>query len=303
MAVNYTVGEKLTGLILLFCFGLMAAGTILVGAGREWLADYSRYFVLYQAGYSMLPGVKVKFLGLDIGRVTGLELTENNRIRVSLAILSEYSSRVRGDSRAEIKSPTLFGSEYVEIVAGSQSSQPIPPGGQIPGKDPKTIDDILNALRLEEKLAQFEGILKNIAALTDDLRDPNGPVLGSMENLRQITERVSQGQGTLGGLVAKDEAYQEILGLLGQLKEVSASINASASALHRDLPDLTRRLDSILQNLEAGSRSIPELARGAREGIRDVNQVLDSAKRNFLIRGNLSPDSPPEGLSRPARER
>jgi hypothetical protein len=76
-----------------------------------------------------------------------------------------------------------------------------------------------------------------------------------------------------------------------------------AGALNKDIPALTAKIDLILAQIEGGSRSVPELAREAREGVRDVNQILDSVKRNFLIRGNITVDPPPDGLSSPARDR
>ncbi|MDR1677243.1 MAG: hypothetical protein LBS44_02505, partial [Deltaproteobacteria bacterium] len=84
---------------------------------------------------------------------------------------------------------------------------------------------------------------------------------------------------------------------------VSESLNASAAVLNRDMPNMTGKIDRILNQIEKGTSSFPEVARGAREGLRDVNQVLDSVKRNFLIRGNLTPDQPPEALTIPARDR
>ena len=303
MRLPYTVAEKLAGLLLLGTFGLIAVAMILVGLGRDWFQSYTDYFALYREGYGLLPGVKVKFLRTDIGRISRLEITGNDRVKIHLTVQSGFASRIRGDSQANVKSPTLIGDYYIEIVPGGPDSLPIPPGGQIPSEEPKTIDDILTALQLESKLRQFEEIMLNVASLTDRLQDPQGPILGTMENVRRITGQVAAGEGSLGGLVASDDAYREILAALGELREVSVNLNAMAGSLNRDIPRLTAKIDAILVQIEGGTRSIPEMARGAREGIRDVNQVLDSVKRNFLIRGNLAPDEPPDGLSRSARGR
>ena len=307
--IPYSTAEKLAGLALLATFGLIVGAMVLVGLGRDWFRSYTDYFALYHEGYGLLPGVKVKFLRTDIGRISRLEITPNDRVKVHLKIQSEFASRVRGDGQANVKSPTIVGSYYIEIVPGGPRSLPIPPGGQIPSEEPKTIDDIINALRLEEKLAQFEEIMVNIESLTAQLQDPQGPILGTMDNIRRITGKVAAGEGSLGGLVNRDEAYDEIISMLAQLKEVSVNLNSMAGTLKADIPQLTARIedvlaqmDAILVQVEKGTRSVPELARVAREGIRDVNQVLDSVKRNFLIRGNLTPYPPPDGLDSPARD-
>jgi phospholipid/cholesterol/gamma-HCH transport system substrate-binding protein len=301
--MNYARSEKLAGLILVLGFGLIILAMVMVGAGRDWLSTYQNYFLLLESGHGLLPGVKVKFLRLEIGRVTSLEITEDNLVKIHLTILAEYASRLKGDSLANVNSPTIIGSEYIEIVPGGPDSLPIPPGGQIPAKDPKTIDDIIASFRLEEKLRQFETIMKNVASLSERLQDPEGPILGTMDNLRRITGTILAGEGSLGGLVVKKDVHDELLGTIKELKALSESLAQSAQSFNKDLPALTAKIDSILKQVESGTRSFPEVARGAREGIREVDQILDSVKRNFLIRGNLSPDSPPESLTLPARER
>ncbi|MDR1083502.1 MAG: MlaD family protein [Deltaproteobacteria bacterium] len=301
--MKYTWTERIAGLILLLGFGLIALAMVLVGAGRDWLSSYQNYFVLFQGGYGLLPGVKVKFLRLDIGRVTSLELTDTNMVKIHLTILTEYASRLKGDSLASVNSPTIIGSEYLEIIPGSAESLPIPPGGQIPAKDPKTVEDVIASFEMDQKLKQVDVIMKNIVSLSDRLQDPSGPILGTMENLRRITGTVSAGEGSLGNLVVRTDLYDQLLETLKELRSVSESLSKTASGLQKDIPALTLKIDAILKQVESGTRSFPEVARGTREGIREVDQILDSIKRNFLIRGNLRPDEPPESLTRPVRER
>ena len=39
-------------------------------------------------------------LKTDIGQVTAVELTEENKAKVTMSILADYASRIREDSRA-----------------------------------------------------------------------------------------------------------------------------------------------------------------------------------------------------------
>ncbi|MDR2142607.1 MAG: MlaD family protein [Deltaproteobacteria bacterium] len=301
--MKYTWSEKMAGLILILGFGLIAGAMVMVGAGRDWLSSYQNYFILLRDGHGILPGVRVKFLRLDIGRVTSLDLMDNNLVKIHLTILTDYASRLRGDSLASVNSPTIIGSEYIEILPGSPTSPPIPPGGQIPAKDPQSLDDLLASLQWPQKIQQADAIIKNIVSITDNLRETSGPTRGTMVNLERITESVATGQGTLGNLVVNRDAYLELVATLRELREVSQALSETASGVRDNLPALTNRLETILRQVESGTRSFPEVARGAREGLREADQILDSVKRNFLIRGNLTPTPPPESLTRPARER
>ncbi|MDR1578159.1 MAG: MlaD family protein [Deltaproteobacteria bacterium] len=301
--MTYTWSEKIAGLILLLGFSLIALAMVLVGAGRDWLSNYQNYFALFQSGHGLMPGVKVKFLRLDIGRVTNLELTDDNLVKIHLAILTDYSSRLKGDSLASIKSPTIIGSEYIEIIPGGTQSFPIPSGGQIPAKNPQTVEELITSLKLEEKLSQFETIMANIATITDVLKEAEGPFLGTLENIHQATEAVVEREGALGALIYDRELYEELLTTLNELKSITANMSKTSTDLRKDLPGITTKLENILKQVETGTRSFPDMSREARESLRAVDQILNSVKRNFLIRANLTPEEPPESLTRPARER
>ncbi|MDR2200079.1 MAG: MlaD family protein [Deltaproteobacteria bacterium] len=299
----YSALERFTGIILFVVFTILILSAIIIGAGRDFLRSYDSFFVIFQEGYGLLPGVKVRFKGIDIGSVTRVDLMDNNKIRMELRVLSEYSSRVKGDSLATIKSPTIIGSEYIEIQTGSAESLPIPPGGQIPATDPKTVDQVLNALQWEDKLNQFNQILADLNSLTFQLQDKNGPIIGTFANLNTLSQKLNEASGSFGSFVYKDDLYQEILSSAREVRKTAENLNQTAGGLKRDVPKLTGTADAVLKQVESGTRSFPEISRGARESLRDVDQVLDSAKRNFLIRMNLSPDTPPESLTLPARGR
>jgi phospholipid/cholesterol/gamma-HCH transport system substrate-binding protein len=298
---SYAFKEKVTGVIILIGFIILVTGALLVSLGRDLFNDYQRYFLVFNDGYGLIPGVKVRFLGLDIGSVTKVELLDNNKIRMDLLVRAEYASRIKGDSFAMVKSPTIIGSEYIEIVTGSPESLPIPNNGQIPADDHNTLDQVITSLQLEQKLKQFDAILSDVTAIADFLQDRQGPVIGAAQNINLLTRRVLEGQGTLGSIVTKEEAYGELMATLKELREVSVSLNATASELQTEIPSLTSKIDLILVEIESGAKGIPELSRGAREGVRDVNLVLESVKRNFLIRGNLPETPSPDKLARPLR--
>ncbi|MDR1608500.1 MAG: MlaD family protein [Deltaproteobacteria bacterium] len=301
--MNYTWAEKMAGLILVLGFALIAGAMVLVGAGRDWLSTYQNYFALFKSGHGLMPGVKVKFLRLDIGRVSKLELTDDNLVKIHLTVLSEFAQRIKGDSLCSVNSPTIIGSEYIEIIPGGAHSFPIPPGGQIPAKDPQSVEELIAALKLEEKLAQLEAIMANVTIITAKLKEKDGSLFGTLDNIKKITGSLASGEGSLGNLIKSRELHDELLASLTELKNLTENLAATSSNMRKDLPAITAKIEGILRQVETGTRSFPEVARGAREGIKDVDQILDSIKRNFLIRGNLKPEEAPQGLTRPARER
>ncbi len=301
--IPYTKREKLAGLFLVLGFFLILGWAAMMGGGRGWFRSYNEYYALYSEGYGLAPGVKVRFLRTDVGLVTRLELTENNQVKVHLSILEEYADRVKSDSQAAIASPTFIGSEYIDIIPGSLATEPVPNGGQIPAQERKSLEDYVKDLHLDTMLAKTEAIMTNVDSLTHQLQDPSGPLLGTMSNVRKLTATVAAGEGSLGELAMNDNAALELYRILGDVRIATDNIASLTGSLNKTMPDILNRLESITAQVEAAARSAPEIGRSARESMRSVNQVLDSAKRNFLIRPNLTADPEPESLSYPARQR
>ncbi|MDR2461162.1 MAG: MlaD family protein [Deltaproteobacteria bacterium] len=298
---NYSTPEKLTGLIIFVVFVLAVFGGLVVGFGRDFFNEYNNYYVVFSDSYGIIPGVKVRFFGFDIGKVTQVEITKNNKIKMNLSILNEYKDSIKGDSLIVVKSPTIIGGEYLEIQGGTFASLPIPNNGQIPAQDTFTVQTVLNALEVEHNLQQFNKLLSDVTAIADFIQSDEGPVKSVAENINILTARVVAGQGSLGAIVSRQEAYDELMATLHELREVSVSLNQSAASLNSDIPMLTAKVDAILKQVELSSRNFPTITRDTREGLRDVHQVLDSIKNNFLIRGNLPAATPPGALNRPLR--
>ena len=303
MGAPYSRREKLAGLFLVLGLALIFAWAAIVGGGRGWFRSYNDYYALYNEGYGLAPGVKVRFLRTDVGLVKRLELTENNQVKVHISILKEYADRVKSDSQAAIASPTFIGSEYIDIIPGSLETEPVPSGGQIPAKERKSLEDYVRDLRLDAMLARVEAIMVNVDNLTHQLQEPSGPLLGTMSNVRKLTATVAAGEGSLGRLAMDEATAVEINRILGDVKIATDNIAALTASFNQTMPDILNRLEAITAQVEAATRSAPEIGRGARESLRSVNQVLDSAKRNFLIRPNLQNDPEPESLTYPARQR
>lgn len=339
MSAPYTSREKLAGLFLLagLAAGLVIA--VVIGGGHDWFRTYSRYYAIFNNGYGLEPGVKVKFLRTDIGLVTRLELTDNNKVKVHLSIRADFADRLKTDSVANINSPTFIGSEFIDILPGSSKTARIPEGGQIPAEERKSLSEYVEDLRLDIMLARVEDTMTNVASLTSQLQEPAGPLMGTMSDIRQITSTVATGQGTLGRILRDDEAYgkisqslTEVNALTGDLSDLSSrlardipplvsrvggkidqslgdvnvvtgDLSDLSGRLTRDIPPIIGRVGTITTQVEQGIRHLPEIGRGAREGLRSANQVLESVKRNFLIRGNLPRDPDPETITVPARQR
>lgn len=313
MRLQYSTMEKMTGAFILLTLLTFLFTVAVVGRGKNWFRKHITYYTTFEEGYNLVSGSRVKLLGTDIGSVTDVDLTEANKVRVKIRVLADYASRIRTDSVAIVESPTVIGSEYIAINPGTAKAAVIPSGGEIPSKEKKKLTEYLEEYEIGEKLENIGQILEDLAQVTDQLKDPKGPFFGTLGNLKQITGTVDAGEGSIGRMIKSGELYQHIqeeLDAIGKfvttLQEtadylVRAGANIEQGSKHvekatRESPEMVDKIQALLNRLlrvsalmEKAMTEVPEISKQAREGMREVNRILDSVKENFLIRPNLPP--------------
>ena len=309
MRLQYSTMERMTGAFILLTLIVFLFTVAVVGRGKNWFRKQIFYYTIFEEGYNLVSGSRVKLLGTDIGSVTDVLLTTSNKVKVRVKVLAEYASRIRANSVATVESPTVIGSEYINIRPGTSKAAVIPPEGQIPTKEKKKFTEYLEQYEIGAKLEHIGKILEDLALITDQLRDPKGPFFGTFSNLQQITGTVESGEGTLGRLIKSDELYEHMDTFVATLQEtadylVRAGVNIEKGSEHlekatREAPEMADKTQELLDRLlkvqvilEKVMTEVPEISAQAREGMQEVNRILDSVKENFLIRPNLPP--PPD---------
>jgi len=315
MRLQYSTMERMTGAFILLTLIVFLFTVAVVGRGKNWFRKHVVYYTAFEEGYNLVSGSRVKLLGTDIGSVTDVLLTTGNKVKVRVKVLAEYASRIRANSVATVESPTVIGSEYINIRPGTSKAAVIPPEGMIPTKEKKKFTEYLEQYEIGAKLENIGKILEDLALITDQLKDPKGPFFGTFSNLQQITGTVEAGEGSLGRLIKSDELYEHMDTFVATLQEtadylVRAGVNIEKGSEHlekatREGPEMVDKTQELLDRLlkvqvilEKVMTEVPEISAQAREGMQEVNRILDSVKENFLIRPNLPPppDSETHGL-------
>lgn len=318
MNLQYSTMEKMVGAFVLLTLLISVFTLAMVGRGKNWFRKHVTYYTTFKEGYNLASGSRVKLFGTDIGQVTDVELTEDNQVRVEFKILAEYSTRVRADSEAVVESPTFIGSEFIALTPGSKDAPPIPPDGEVPSAERKKLTDYLEEYQVEKKIGLFGKIVEDLSRITGQLKQTDGPLFGTLGNIQQLTGTIDEGRGTLGRMIRGEELYEKIMAELDALDAVLTSLKETADqgtrvgtqmvkvsenmeSATRPAPEMIAQVQDLLDRLlrvttlmERAMTEVPEISRRAREGMREVNRILDSVQKNFLIRPNLPPEPTPE---------
>jgi phospholipid/cholesterol/gamma-HCH transport system substrate-binding protein len=200
------------GLFVLLSLVLFAVGIFWIGKKQylfkstyEISADFTNVAGLFE-------GSVVRVGGTPQGTVAKIELPNKPDQKVHVVLkMGEATRRViREDSKASISSEGLVGDKYVEIAFGSPDSPEVKDGAKIEALPPLQISDLIN---------KTNGLLDTAKGSMEKIED-------TAENLKMISGKINQGQGTAGALVNDKTLYK--------------NLNAGVTAMNEDMQALKK---------------------------------------------------------------
>jgi len=331
MEVDYNKKEKIVGTFVIGIVVIMLAMLIIIGRGKDWFKTYITYYTTFDESYNLRENAAVKLYKADIGKIKKITLAED-KVKVKLVILEDYSSRIKSDSVAIVESPTFIGSEYIAIIPGTAEAPLIKEGGKIPSREKKSVDDILAEFEVEKTAKMVIPAIQDVAEIAQIMRDPKGPLFASLDSFNRTLsyfERVARdieaGKGTIGGIIRSRELLDKILSDLDKLGEILENINKASSktpvvmdqvqdnlaAIKKIGNDVSKSVSSIKRIVKQveENRDIPEITHSVKNGIKEIrdsvdeiDKVVQSLQENFLIKSNLPPEEEPENIDAGLRQ-
>jgi len=312
MRITFDAREKIVGSFMVIMVILLLAIVVMLGRGKDWFETYVTYYTVFDEAYNLNENAQVKLYKADIGKVKSVRL-EGDKVKVKLAILEDYASRIKTDSVAIVESPTFIGSEYVSIKPGTPEAAPIPENGTIPSKAKKSLDDVMAEFEVEKTAKMFVKSVQAFSEIVEHLQDPEGPLYTSLDNMAEamahieaVTREIREGKGSVGKLVYSEELIQEIYERISHVNKILVNIEDAtqkAPEIIDSLKKSTEMINQILVNIEKGSRDVPTVTKSTKHGIREIREaveeidkVVQSAQKSFLIRGNLPPEPKGENI-------
>lgn len=309
MELSFTDKEKKVGLFIIFIAAVLLATIFAVGRGKDWFKSYVRYHTVFSETYNLADNAEVKMSKAKIGKVKRIDLY-GDKVKVEIAVLKDYAYRIKADSLATVESPTLIGSEYISIKAGSPGAPAVPVGGEIPSEAKKSLEDILAEFKIAETGKKVIKAVQDLSELASELRNPDGPLFTALSNtnkilahLEVVSRDIKDGKGPVGEVLRSEAMVKSIRrdvekveNILGRLEETTAA----APVVMDDLKAGVQGIKKIIADIEQGSADIPELTRSTKRGIgevraglKNIDGVVRAIRKNPFIGPNLPPE--PEG--------
>ena len=226
---------------------VLFVGTIyFVGKQKNLFGSTFHLKVPFKTVSGLKEGNNVRFSGINIGTVDGIELISDTSVMVNLVIKKEVQQFIKTDAVASIGSDGLMGDKVLTITPGTVSGTQVKNNDLISSKSAVEMADIMGSLKTS---------VDNAGIIT--------------AQLAQLTYKVNNGNGALAKLISDEGFSNSIKSTLTNLQTSSNEFAQFTTNLNDG--KLAVKLDSTMSNLQAGTKGLSD--------------NMDAVKNSFLLRG------------------
>ncbi len=215
--------------IFVFAGVFLAMIIIFLLGGEKQLFKRQYSLTAYFADISGLRvGAQVQLAGVNVGFVEKIAFSQilgEKKVESRLSINREYQERICRDSIASINTQGLLGDKIVAISLGSSEEEVLKDGEIISSEERPSLftiaekggaimENINNAAKSISRILEpmdKGGVGKNFAEIASELRTAS-------KEIREITQKINRGEGTIGALVTDPSLYEDVRRLFGKLE-------------------------------------------------------------------------------------
>jgi len=259
--------ELRVGILVITSFALLALAIFYVGGQRGFFVKTYTVNAYFQNANNLRDGAEVSLEGVTIGNVRkvkiSLETDPMKAVEASLQLDSEYKPLIRRNSKVTISTIGLLGDSKVDITRGTEGAA-IEDGGALQGIEEGDIRRIVKGAN--DTVANFQVLSEEFRKITDRIDQGEG-TLGKIltdtaiydnanaaaREMDKLVEDARTGPGTMGRLISDDAVYQKMTEIEDHVDTLVLKIErgeGSAGKFVND-PALYNRIDGLAASFQA----------------------------------------------------
>lgn len=256
--ISYTTQERLVGTFVLIAVFILIGLLLSSGKTKNLFEEYIIIYGELQSVQAINKDTAVTISGLAAGSVSSVDLTDDNKVILTMKILKKYHNLLREDSVAKLSSFNfaVIQKSVIEISTGSTDKPLLEDGSTLQITEAFNIKDLLDSIEplftsLEDSILKMNQILSEI--------DPDklGTTLDNMyaitTDIKDISERMRAGKGLMGQALYDDDFKDSITSATKNMEKASIKINLllnDIKQLVQNVPELMEKIGPLLSEAD-----------------------------------------------------
>jgi len=267
----------IVGMFIFFGVLILVVAVLTMGGRKNAFEKTITLNAVFNDASGLQKGNNIWFAGIKAGTVKKVELTGHGQIDVEMKIKKEVVDFIRRDAKVKIGSDGLIGNRIVIIYGGTVSAFAVKAGDTLRSEMPLNSAQMMNTLQESNQ---------NLSAITS--------------NLKSVSTKLAEGEGTLGQLFTEDSLANSLKMTANTLRYASESVQLLTSNLATYTTKMQQKgvlandfvSDTIFFNrLKAASLQIHEASKNAKELTDNLSQVSYKIRDSSNLAGVVLQDT------------
>ena len=301
---NQTNKALRVGLFVFSALAIFVLIVYLIGSKDNLFKSKTTITTSFNDIRGVVVGNNVRFSGINVGKVSDINVISDKEVVLELSIVDEYSKFIYKDALVEINQDGLMGSKLINITSGLSSAGAIEEGSHLKGKEGIDVENMLYEVRdIMVQASDAVVSLKSIAAkidtsdsdlarlvndntLTTQLAITTQRLNSTLTNVDQITQKMNKGEGDLARLINSNELTSKTYSVLGNQSQAAEKTQQVAT----NLETTTRSINSgdgavnMLLNSKNTAQNIDTTILKMQNSLSEFDKTAKAIQESWLIR-------------------
>lgn len=302
------------GLFVLAGLVLAIFALYVLGKGQNFFGNRFMLKTQFRDVKGLLVGNNVRFSGIDVGSVRGIEILNDTVVEVTMNVDRKMKNIVRKNAIATIGTDGLIGNRVVNIAPTDANSPLITGGETLKSREEVNTEEMLRTLSgtnedvsaMVEDLRRVAQLISTSSELEKILNDKTlaANLQASLAHLHEVTENTSfltknaiktlnlasEGDGTLATLLTDTTLSVELKKAVFQIKTLENSadrlindLNTTIVSLEKDLKTGNGTAQTLMHDSIMANRLQATMIH-VEKGTMAFAENMEALKSNFLFR-------------------
>ena len=307
-----TAAEKIRlGLFVITGLTFFVLAIYFIGNKQQMFGKTNQLIAVFDNVGGLQLGNNVRFSGIGVGTVRGIEIVNDTTINVEMEIDKKIFPFIKKDAIATIGSDGLVGSVIINIIPGKGDAPQVKPGDIIKSNKRVRTDDMLNTLNKTNQNAAK--LTADLLKITNDINEGKGTIgvlirdtvmakdlKETIHYLKVTTKKTSETIDNLNNQIASLDNKNNVIGVIkdtvvaNKIKKVVDNLNKSSQEINK----VVTNINATVLNVKEGKGALNYLSNDPKlvvkidstmtninEASKKLNENLEALKHNWFFRG------------------
>ncbi|MCF6252795.1 MAG: MlaD family protein [Methylococcaceae bacterium] len=264
--VSYSYRERMVGFFVFSGLILLLLFIVISVKNQHLFERRVIFYIELDSSEGINQGSLVTVLGAEAGRVSGLSLAPNQKIRVAIEVYEGQHGLIRQGAKVIVNRLTNIGNALIEIRSDSIDAPMLADGTTLPVEETPSLNDLLLGLANIVRSADSNNLLSKFELILPKVEQ-------TLENVHEIIAQIASGHGTLGAAVFDQQVEHELKIVVKSGAEILTEAEGIVSVAKQRLVEMGPVLTDVkyvTHDLRGATQSLPDM-------VLELNEIITQA--------------------------